>query len=95
MSQVTATPLMMVVYTGASAATTTVMTVSISEGLAGVPSQNDMVLLQTLILMDTIRGVAGFAALPQQQPHSQRHIISWTYIGYDIDVPQVSFPFYS
>ena len=66
MSQVMATPTTVtVVSTGAATATMGVTTAFTSIELVGVLDQNNVVLPPALILMDTVRGVAGFSVLLQ------------------------------
>ena len=62
---------MTVVCAGAFTANSTIMIVLSSVGLAGVLSQYGVVLSPPLTLMDTVRVIAGFVAVAQQQPQSQ------------------------
>ena len=57
---------MTAVYTGASTTTKTVKITPISMGLAAIFGQNDVVLPSVLTPLDTLDGVVGFFAMPQQ-----------------------------
>ena len=61
------TPPVTVVCTGALATTTTTVIASTSLGIPGALGQKNVLPLPPLILVDTIWGVAGFAAWLQQQ----------------------------
>ena len=63
---------------------------SISMSLTGVLGQNDVILPPPLILMDTVRDVAGFTALPQQQPQSQIPVATQKYVSYNLGPLQVN-----
>ena len=84
MSQVTASVISLPVTVVCDSASNTTMTVAIastSVGLPGSAGQQDVLLPPPLILIDTMRGIVGFIALPQQQslpqmgPHDDMHVV--------------------
>ena len=89
---VTTTPPVTVVCTGASTATMTIMIAATSVRTAIVLVQNDVVLPPPLTLMDAVSGVAGFSVLLQQQSHPQMAVATQAYANYAMSPLQVSSP---
>ena len=86
-----AAPPVRVMCTGASTATMTVRTPSISVALTGILGLNDVLLLAPMILMDAVMDVAGFTVLLQQQLHSQLSVITRAYAHFGMGSVQGEF----